>query len=69
MTDLFPEAKADSPKLAWLKKHRLETYHYGGGDGWRCSNSGRTNEALGFTEEEAILAYCEKYGLKHYSLE
>jgi hypothetical protein len=65
--ELFETPQHLSPKLAWLKKHRLATEEANGG--WRCRNGGYTHEAYGVSEDEAILAYCDVYGLKHWTLE
>lgn len=68
MTDLFEVPENLSPKLAWLKKHRLKTADHGK-DGWVCRNGGWTKVATGDTEDEAIVDYCERHNLKHWSLE
>ena len=69
MPDLFPESETESlsPKLAWLKKHRLMTKEVAGL--WLCQNAGQTYSTCAETEAEAILGYCEKYSLKHWTLE
>jgi hypothetical protein len=74
--------KSLSPKLSWLKKHRLCTSC---GDGvelsqtWLCSRLpapgkhavvlGPKDSGTGWTEEEAILDFCAKSGTKHWTLE
>lgn len=65
--DLFPVPEVLSPKLAWLKKHRLETFTRDGH--WVCANFGRTISTQGETEDEAIILYCEHCNLRHHSLE
>lgn len=79
MTDmLFDVPECLSPKLAWLKKHGLETAFDAGwqdkSEAWSCYPKGMKGEltphncGLGETEEEAILSFCENIGVKHYSL-
>ncbi len=67
MSDLFEVPEVLSPKLAWLKKHRLATEQRD--SLWACHNGGRTQEKFGLTEDEAILYYCEWFNLKHWTIE
>lgn len=70
MSELFPESEttADSPKLKWLKKHKL-TVLDDSPKGWICRNGGWTKAVHGDTEDEAIINYCERYDVKHWTLE
>lgn len=70
MSDLFPDSETAklSPKLAWLKRNHLETWSERD-DRWLCGTRGRTVMAIGATEDEAILAYCELRGIKHWTLD
>lgn len=74
--ELFHLQPTLSPRLQWLAKHRLETAYDAGlanegeREAWSCyslDNGGGI--AIGASETEAIYAYCERYGLKHWSLE
>lgn len=67
MTSPFPLPDSPSPKLVWLKKHRLAVEKRD--SLFACHNAGRTRETFGLTEDEAILTYCELFNLRHYSLE
>ncbi len=67
MTTLFPVPESLSPKLVWLAKHRLHTKDMSGY--WLCRNGGWTKSAKGDTEDEAIIDYCARHGLKHWTLE
>ncbi len=76
MNTLFDIPYSPSPKLAWLRKHNLETAYdsglvdvYGEKEPWSCYKFNSDNMTIGETEIEAILRYCEKYNLKHWSLE
>ena len=66
--DLFPVPEVLSPKLAWLRKHGLTAERIGP-DVFRCRNSAHTLTGEGQTEADAILDYCERHHLTHYSLE
>lgn len=68
MSELFEVPEVLSPKLAWLKKHRLKVFD-NSPKGWMCRNAGWTKNASGDTEDEAILDYCERHNLKHWTLE
>jgi hypothetical protein len=63
---LFDVPEHLSPKLQWMRASHIETVCMG--TEWVCRTYGYTRGARGQTEEEAILAYCEKFGLRHYSL-
>lgn len=65
--ELFSVPEVLSPKLAWLKKHRLAVEKRD--SLYACHNAGRTQEKFGLTEEEAIITYCEWFNLKHWTLE
>lgn len=67
MSELFEVPEVLSPKLAWLKKHRLKVFD-NSPKGWMCRNAGWTKNASGDTEDEAILDYCERHNLKHWTL-
>lgn len=77
MSDLFPVEHTPSPRLQWLAKHGLMTKKSdlprafaGGADRpWICCNPAYTRKGFGYTEEEAILDYCEVFGVKHWSVE
>lgn len=65
--DAFPEFFQDSPKLAFIKKHDLRVVKLDSGR-WRCWLTDQTF-GVGATEAEAIIDFCIKTGIKHYSLE
>lgn len=67
MTDLFQVPDSPSPKLTWLRKHKLGTKSVG--CQWLCHDAGYVWTAYGESEEDSILAYCEKYDLTHWTLE
>jgi len=69
MPDLFEIPESPSPKLVWLKKHRLSLNFIEHSQDWMCCNAGYTWQGRGKTEDEAILDYCERHGLKHWTLE
>jgi len=73
-TDLFPSTSADSPRLAWLKRHDLIVREYQHphslNDSHRfiCANRAMTRWQTGDTEDEAEQAYCERYGVAWWKL-
>jgi hypothetical protein len=83
--ELFPDLPPMlSPKLEFLRKHGLATaYDYGlaqEGDPapWGCYRNRQESDPRGITEafigigadeDAAILDYCAKRGLKHWTLE
>lgn len=68
MSELFEDLPpSPSPKLAWLKKNRLSTGKTV--NGWRCYNAGYTWIGVGQTEDEAILDYCHRHNLQHWTVE
>jgi len=80
--DLFPGTHSLSPKLEWLKKHKLKTWFTAnlgeGEDGapWACCKEEDADKGdihpdncgVGATEEEAIISYCQIARLPHFSL-
>lgn len=66
-SDLIPIEPSLSPKLLWLKKHHLETACKG--TTWVCRTYGYTREASAETEDDAILEYCAKHNIRHWTLE
>jgi hypothetical protein len=77
VTYLFPIPESPSPRLAWLAKHGLITrkntlphaFIAPADRPWICCNPAYTQKGFGFTEEEAILDYCELFGLTHWTVE
>lgn len=78
--ELFPtsEIAQDSPRIRWLKKHRLRTHRdflprtYLGPattQPWVCSNLAMTRCCFGDDEHEAVLEYCSRYKIRHWSCE
>lgn len=75
MSDLFNIPESKSPKLTWLSKHNLATKQNDrtsvplDPNPWTCANLARTQSAFGVDEMEATVNYCEKFGIKHWTLE
>lgn len=82
MNELFPVEVSLSPKLKWLAKHGLITKHDPTLEDcpespetgetcypWVCGVlDGRAEPyGVGLTEEDAIVDYCRKNDLPHYS--
>ena len=66
MTDeLFQLPPSLSPKLAWLRKHNLTVIHPESAK-FECVLDDE-NFGKGATEEEAIIDFCVKTQMKHYS--
>ena len=69
----------DSPKITWLLKHGLTTAHDAGWEDpatcWSCYPTNlvgdvtKHNAGLGDTEDVAILDFCAKTGVRHWTLE
>lgn len=76
MDSLFPpsDMAMDSPRLAWLKQHDLITTQQGYPFtehplSWMCSNRAMTICGYGATEADAILDYCARHKIKHWTLQ
>lgn len=66
MADLFPDLPESlSPRLAWLERHGLTTRKLESGR-WECALD-EENWARGEDEDEAVIAFCLKTKLAHYS--
>lgn len=66
MSDLFPDLPQSlSPKLAWLERHGLVLVKLPSGR-WECALD-EENYARGESEEEAIIEFCVKTKMAHYS--
>ncbi len=62
MSDLFPIEESLSPKLKWLREHKLATFKNAAGK-W-----GVAPIFTATTEDEAIIDYAQEHGLAHYSV-
>jgi hypothetical protein len=73
MSDLFPEASGNSPRLQWLLNHGLRVSENEAvsrplsSEKFVCRNAAHTYSAFGATEEEACVEYAAKFGLPHWS--
>lgn len=66
MSDLFPDLQPSlSPRLAWLERHGLVVTKLVNGR-YECALD-EENFARGEDEEEAIVAFCVKTGIAHYT--
>jgi hypothetical protein len=66
MNDLFPDLQPSlSPRLAWLEKHGLVLRRLPSGR-FECVLDDE-NWARGEDEDEAVINFCVKTGLAHYS--
>lgn len=57
-----------SPKLKFLLRHGLVTKNTSKSR-WRCNLATPPKKGSGRTEEDAIIDWCNKNGIKHYNLE
>lgn len=64
--ELIPFEESLSPRLKFLRENHLRVYN--DGQFWICRNAGYTREVSADSEDNAIIAYCEKYNIRHYSL-
>jgi hypothetical protein len=74
--ELFPPSSVESlsPRLQWLKRNDLVTKQQGYAHtvhplSWCCSNRATTMCGWGETELDATIDYCNRYKIKHWSLE
>lgn len=66
MADLFPDLPQSlSPKLAWLERHGLVLVKLPSGR-YECALD-EENYGRGEDEEEAVVAFCVKTKMRHYS--
>lgn len=67
-SDLFPAPYSPSPRRQWLERHNLVLDEPSPNE-HRCRNHAHTRSVTAPTQDEAIIAFCERYDLKHYSIE
>jgi hypothetical protein len=60
--ELFPVEESLSPKLRWLREHKLATFKNAAGK-W-----GVAPIFTATTEDDAIIDYAQEHGLAHYSV-
>jgi hypothetical protein len=69
---LFEFPVSLSPRLAWMNLHAVEVFRGPpGGPAWFCRRVGMdpTNTiGGGETDNDAIFDFCEKTGIKHWSI-
>lgn len=69
---LFPVALQDSPRLAWLKKHKIKTRHYPGVDdepsgfviSFETQREVGESFHFGITEDDALADWSRKNGVR-----
>lgn len=73
--DMFPGTFSESPRLAWMRRHRLDCWETKGEElPWTCACIAGgfpdfTWAVYGKTAEEACADYAHKNGIKHWSQE
>lgn len=64
---LFPMPVVLSPRRAWLERHGLSLTKRADGK-WECFLDS-SNWTVGETEEDAVIKFCIRHSMKHYSME
>lgn len=64
---LFPMPVVLSPRRAWLQKHGLTLTRLKNNK-WACAD-GITKKACGDTQDDACIAFCLKFKVRHWNLE